>query len=343
MGEARFDFGRWPKTDLHCHLDGSLRPASLVELGREAGHAVGALGPEAARALVAAGPGSRSLPEYLEAFATTVAVLQTEEALERAAFELVEDAAAESVWWLELRFCPFLHRERGLSLESVTSAVARGARRGAEATGVGAGVILSAMRNRPPSETMTMVELAGALRAEGVVGVDLAGPEAGYSAAEHAEAFRAAGRAGLGVTIHAGEADGPESVWAALDACAAVRVGHGCRAVEDPKLVGALRERRVLVEVCPLSNLQTGAVRALEAHPMRALREAGVAVTVATDNRLITGTTVSDELERVVSALGWGRREATELVFAGFEGAFTDGAETLTARARAMLDANSTD
>lgn len=335
----------WPKTDLHCHLDGSLRPATLVELAAGVGLDLGE-GEEGARRAVRAGALCESLVDYLEAFRLTLAVLQSATSLRQVARELVEDAASENVRVLELRFCPLLHLEGGLFpeavVESVLEGVAEGTRealrrarqkmhpsapigpapvRTADPT-IRAGVILCAMRERDPAETQRVTELAVRYQSDGVVGVDLAGPEAGHPAGRHARAFERAAEAGLGVTVHAGEADGPESVWAALVECGALRVGHGCRSIEDPDLVQSLAERGVTVEVCPGSNLQTRAVETLEHHPAGRLRSAGVMLSVATDNRLVTDTTVTQELRRLAGALELDKETLKDIVLAGFEAAF---------------------
>jgi adenosine deaminase len=327
----------WPKADLHCHLDGSLRASTLAEL------ALGGRTEAEARRAIRAGAACESLVEYLEAFRITVSALQTEARLRRVAREIVEDAAAENVRLLELRFCPFLHTRSGLSDEGAVDAVLAGLDEGRKATGIHAGLILCAMRERPPEEALRLSELAGSRRASGVVAVDLAGPEAGYPADGYAEAFARAREAGLGVTVHAGEADGPASVWSALRALGARRIGHACRAVEDPRLVEAMARAGVVVEACPRSNLQTRAVSRLEAHPLRELQAAGVKVAVATDNRLITDTTVTLELARVASALDLRADAVGALIVAGFEGAFAPEAvrTSLAEEARAAIAAAS--
>lgn len=306
-----------PKADLHCHLDGSLRPSTVVALAAERGHALGALEPAEARVRLRA-PAASSLPAYLGVFEITLGLMQTRSALRRVARELAEDAAAEHVDLLEVRFCPFLHEREGLKPAEALDAVLEGLAEGP----VSAGVLLCAIRDRIEEEAMTLVDLAVARRASGVVGVDLAGPEHGYPASRFRTAFRRAADAGLGVTIHAGEAAGPGSVWSALDDCRAARIGHGCRSVDDAELVESLRQRRTVLEVCPTSNRQTGAVAAEAPHPALALAEAGVRVSVATDNRLVSDTRVELELERLGRE---GRLDGARLaafVRAGFEGSF---------------------
>lgn len=333
--------GPWPKADLHCHLDGSLRPETLAELAAERGGGLASASPEAVRSAVQMGTEPTSLETYLDAFRLTLAVLQTASALRRVAREIVEDADDENVRLLELRFCPFLHGETGLRARAAVDAVLEGLAEASSARGVRAGLILCAMRERDPAEGERLVDIALDRRANGVVAVDLAGPEAGYPPGPWSRAFRRARSEGLGVTVHAGEAAGPASVWSALQDTCAIRIGHACRAAEDPELLDALAAQRIVVEACPTSNLQTGAVRSLAAHPLGALRDAGVEVTVATDNRLVSGTTVTEELARVAASLALDAASLRAIVLAGFEGAFLDASdrEALLEEVRAAIPA----
>ncbi len=325
----------WPKSDLHCHLDGSLRLSTVQELARSAGHPLADKTMAEIRAAVFAGGRGTSLSEYLEAFAVTVSLLKTEAAIRRVAREVVEDAAAEGVLLLELRFCPLIHA--GVAPEAARDAALAGLEEGSAATGIAAGLILCAMRDRDPRCTERVVDLAVSRRGEGVLAVDLAGPEAGFSAQPHGRALRRAAEAGLGVTVHAGEADGPASVWSALDDCGARRIGHACRAVEDPSLLEALAQRGVTVEACPRSNVQTGAVAHLGVHPLLELRAARVAVAVATDNRLVTETSVTEELCSLAEAQSLGREALVEIVLHGFAGSFHPEAPRLRDEAAAYL------
>lgn len=331
---------RIPKADLHCHLDGSLRPGTVAELARELGHPLGDAPDDAVRAALTVDTEAPSLLRYLAVFETTLLVLQTPAAVRRAARELVEDAAAEAVWLLEVRFCPYLHTRGGAGADAIVDAALEGLAEGGAATGTAAGLVLCAIRDRDLDEAGAVVDLAARRAVDGVVGVDLAGPEAGFPAARFGGVFSRASDAGLGVTIHAGEADGAGSVWAALEDCRAARVGHGCRSIEDPALVEALTERRVTVEACPTSNRQTGAVAELRSHPMARLLEAGVPVSVATDNRLVSHTRVSDELERARRALGWDADAVGAVVRAGFGGSFLPDAAGMLTRAEPCIRAS---
>ena len=273
------------------------------------------------RALVA--DDARSLPAYLEAFRVTVSVMQDAEALERIAFELAEDQALEHVRYFEARFCPLLNTDGGLTPDQVLDAVLKGLRRAETAFGVRSGVIVCALRQLAPRTSVELAELAAGYRAHGVCGFDLAGPEAGHPVRDHAEAFSVAHRSGLPATIHAGEAAGPESIRQALEIGHAVRVGHGTRLWEDPDLMARVRDGGVVLEVCLTSNVQTGAVAAYEAHPVRRYLDVGVPVTLCTDNRLVSGVTLTEEYMRARDLLGFSWEELVQVARDGFSHAFT--------------------
>jgi adenosine deaminase len=303
---------RLPKVVLHEHLDGSLRPATVLELAHEIGY--GGLPenePEALGAWFARGADRGSLPLYLEGFRHTSAVLQTESALDRAAYEFVEDQAADGVVYVEVRFAPRFHTAKGLGLDAVMRAVLGGLARGARDFGVGTGLIVCAMRNESAAESLKMAELALAYRDAGCVAFDLAGEEAGHPAAEHAEAFRLVARENFSITIHAGESFGPASIWQALHYCGAHRIGHGVRLVEDivrhkgeivrvGRLAQYVLDKRIPLELCLSSNVQTGATPSLERHPFPIFRELGLRVTLNTDNRLMSATSMSEEFRLAV-------------------------------------------
>lgn len=317
-----------PKTDLHCHLDGSLRLETILDLATERGVVLPAHEPAPLALALHRGELCTSLEHYLAAFEITLAVLQDEAALRRAARELVEDAAAEGVWYLEVRFSPVLHGRRGLSTEAALRAVLDGLSDG-EAAEAAAGraaiktaVIVCALRNLAPSAAVALAELAVAYRGRGVCAFDLAGGEAGYPAVAHAEAFRVARDGELARTVHAGEGAGAESIREALYACGAQRIGHGCRLYEDPSLLAYVTDHRIPLEVCPSSNEQTRAVPALPDHPLRDYLSQGVVVTINTDNRLMSDTTVTRELARVVRECGVDREALPRLVLDGFAAAF---------------------
>lgn len=298
---------RLPKVVLHEHLDGSVRPSTLIELAERAGYSdLPATSPEALADWFFAGADRGSLPLYLEGFQHTVALLQDEQALERAAYEYLEDSAADGVVYSEVRFAPLLHTSGGLGLDAVMTAVLRGLHRAAEDHQVGFGLIVCALRNQPEELSYRLAELAIAYRNQGVVGFDLAGEEAGHPAVDHLRAFQLVQRQNFNITVHAGESFGPESIWQALQYCGAHRIGHGTRLVEDLAVhegrvikVGTLAEyvidHRIPLEICLSSNVHTGATSSIDAHPFPLFAQLGMRLTLNTDNRLMSRTTMTDE------------------------------------------------
>ena len=273
-----------------------------------------------ARALVAAEAGS--LERYLAGFELTVAVMQDATALERIAYELAADAAAEGVRWIEVRYCPALNTRGGLPLTEVVEAPLRGLARAEAELGIRGAIIVCALRQLEPAVSLQLARLAASYADRGVVGFDLAGPERSHPARQHRDAFAAAAEAGLGITVHAGEADGPDSIRQALDDCQARRIGHGTRLGEDAALLARVRDERIPLEVCITSNVQTGAVPSYAAHPVRRYLDRGVAITLSTDNRLISGVTLTDELWNAHSHLGFGWPELLAVTRASFQHAF---------------------
>lgn len=311
-----------PKTDLHCHLDGSVRASTLLELADADGVSLGVTTEGALRDRLSCGRVRENLADYLAAFEITLRALQSESALSRAAYELVEDAAAENVRYIEVRYAPILHTTAGLPLPSVVEAVCDGLERGQRDFGVRWGVILCGIRNMEPITSLRIAELAVAFKHAGVVGFDLAGAEVDHPAKKHVEAFRLILQNNVNCTLHAGEAYGPESIHQAIHYCGAHRIGHGVRLKEDGDLLNYVNDRRIPLEVCPSSNVQTRAVPSLESHPLRFYFDLGVRVTVNTDNRLMTDTTVTDELLRVHRVLGFELEEIARLILNGFKSAF---------------------
>jgi adenosine deaminase len=266
---------RAPKVLLHEHLDGGLRPQTLVELARECGYGeLPTKEPQALAEWFARGAARGSLPLYLEGFRHTIALMQTAQALERVAFEFVEDMAQDGVVYAEVRFAPHFHTQGGLGLDGVMESVTRGLQRGMAQYPVRVGLIVCAMRNLSSMLSMQMAELAVAWRSRGCVGFDLAGEEAGHPAKHHIDAFQLAKRMNFSITIHAGESFGPESIWQALQYCGAHRIGHGTRLIEDMVIhegrvlsMGPLAQyvldHRVPIEICLSSNIHTGAAPSL--------------------------------------------------------------------------------
>jgi adenosine deaminase len=316
-----------PKTDLHCHLDGSLRLDTILELAESQKVKLPAADREGLAKAIHMGEVCDDLVDYLKAFDITCAVLQTEEALERAAFELAEDAAKENVWHLEVRYAPILHTRRGLSLARIVEAVLAGLKRAERQYEITTGVILCGIRNIDPKESFRLAELAVAYKSRGVVAFDLAGGEAGNPAKRHAESFALVLANNMNTTVHAGEAYGPESIQQALHFCGAHRIGHGTRLAEDGDLLAYVTNHRVPLEVCLSSNQQTSVIEDLSHHPLRLYYDVGVRVSLNTDNRLITDTTVSRELMIAHEKLGFSLEELKVLVVQGFKSAFVPYAQ----------------
>src|SRR5882757_1438909 len=311
---------RAPKALLHDHLDGGLRPGTIVDLAREIGYAaLPTTEPDKLGAWFRAAADSGSLERYLETFAHTCAVMQTRDALVRVAAECAEDLAADGVVYAEIRYAPEQHLERGLSLEEVVEAVNEGFREGErrareDGNRIRVGALLTAMRHAARSQEIA--ELANRYRDAGVVGFDIAGAEAGYPPTRHLDAFEYLKRENNHFTIRAGEAFGLPSIWQALQWCGADRLGHGVRIIDDietgpdgqvtlGRLASYVRDKRVPLEMCPTSNLQTGAAASYAEHPIGLLRKLHFRVTVNTDNRLMSGTSMSAEFEHLVEAFGY--------------------------------------
>lgn len=315
-------FERLPKTDLHVHLDGSLRLTTLIELAQEQGVELPSREPAGLKHALHLGENTGSLVEYLKVFDTTLKVLQTEDALVRVARELAEDAAAENVRYMEVRYSPMLHTRRGLRLTAVVEAVLEGLWQAKETLGIDANVIICGIRNISPESSLEMSQLAVAYKGRGVVAFDLAGAEYDYPAKHHLPAFQLVRQNNINVTIHAGEAYGPESIHQAIHDCGAHRIGHGCRLREDGDLLHYVNDHRIALECCPSSNVQTGAVRDLASHPLKLYHDLGLRVTVNTDNRLVTDTTVSKELWLTHTQMGLSLDEIKRIILNGFKAAF---------------------
>lgn len=326
-----------PKVLLHDHLDGGLRPATVVELADQAGYAgLPSTDPVQLGHWFAAAADSGSLERYLQTFEHTVGVLQTELALARVAAECAEDLAADGVVYAEVRYAPELHVEAGLSLDAVVEAVLAGFADGADRaarTGrrIRIGVLLTAMRHA--ARSMEIAELAVRYRDAGVVGFDIAGAEAGYPPTRHLDAFEYCKRENFHFTIHAGEAFGLPSIWQALQWCGADRLGHGVRIMDDitvrddgsvtlGRLANYVRDKRVPLELCPSSNVQTGAVKSVAEHPIGLLSRLGFRTCVNTDNRLMSRCSMTSELAGLVGAFGYGWAELQWLTVNAMKSAF---------------------
>jgi adenosine deaminase len=330
---------RWPKAELHVHLDGCLRPSTMLELARAQGIRLPADTPRGlAQALSV--KHAKSLEEYLTKYEITLSVMQTAPALERVAYEFVLDAAADGVRYVEVRYSPLLHRP-ALTLAQALEAPLAGLRRGTVETGTKVGLIVCGIRTRAAAESLELARAAADYRAAGVVAFDLAGPERGFPAGDHASAFAYAAQHGMACTCHAGEGDGPQSIHQALHACGAQRIGHGTRLGEDPALLAYVIERKIPLEMCLTSNLHTRTVPSVAAHPFKRYLDQGVVVTLNTDGRLMDGISLTDEYFLAHSVLGLTQADLARVVLNACESAFLPEFEkvALVSRVQSELEA----
>ena len=311
-----------PKTDLHLHLDGSLRLETILDMAEKQKVDLGVSDVDGLKKLIGPGKVHGSLDEYLKGFAITLKVLQTEEGLYRAAYELAEDAAKENIHYMEVRYSPILHTNQGLSLTTIVDAVLEGLRDAEKEFKISSGVIVCGIRNISPDVSLRLAELSVAFKNRGVVGFDLAGSEYNYPAKDHIDAFNLILSNNVNVTIHAGEAYGPDSIHQALHYCGAHRIGHGTRLREDGGLLNYVNDHRVPLEVCLSSNAQTKAVKSLSDHPLRFYYDLGLRVTLNTDNRLITDTTMTKEYMVAHKHFCFSGKDVLEMVINGIKSAF---------------------
>ncbi len=310
-----------PKCELHCHLDGSMRVETIIDLAKKQNVSLPSLDPVELRRFLVQDEAA-SLVQYLKAFDVTLSVLQDYDALRRTAYELIADSASENVLYLEVRFAPLLHQRKGMKLTSVVEAVLKGLKDGERDFGVRWGLIICGMRSSHPKYTLQMAELCIAYKHMGVVAFDLAGAEGGNPASDHADAFQLILMNNINVTIHAGEAYGPPSISQALHECGAHRLGHAVRLKEDGDLLNYCCDHRIPLEICLTSNVQTGAVSEMSFHPLRFYYDYGMRVCINTDNRLMSGVTMTDEYWKAHKVLGFSLAEIKDLIVYGFKSAF---------------------
>jgi adenosine deaminase len=331
---------RLPKAELHCHLDGSVRPETLIELGREYRQPMPADDPEALAEYMRVDD-ARHLEDYLARFEITLSVMQSEDALERIAYELSMDAAREGVRYIEVRYAPVLNVRRGLALGAAVEAPLKGLARAELDGGAMGRVIVCGLRNLTPDVSLELARLAVGYKHRGVVAFDLAGGELGNPASAHVDAFAYARENDLPCTCHAGEGADASSVREAVHVCGAHRIGHATRLIEDESLTSYVNDRRIALEICLTSNVQTRAVPSYEEHPLRTYYDRGMNVVLNTDNRLMSGTTLTDEYLHAARELGFSFDELAEMALNGFRSAFLPWAERerLMSRARADISA----
>ena len=324
---------RLPKAELHCHLDGSVRPETMIELAREYNVVLPADDADELREYMRVDD-ARNLEDYLLRFDTTLSVMQTEESLERIAYELAVDVAAEGVRYIEMRFAPPLNTLQGLSLEQAVEAPLRGIRRAERELDITARVIVCSLRHYDPMLSMELAKLAVGYKDSGVVGFDLAGGEFGNPASRHAAAFDYCTEHGLACTCHAGEGDGPDSIRQAVHDCHAHRIGHATRLLEDPALAEEVHERGIALELCLTSNVQTRATERYETHPLKQFLARGMNVCLNTDNRLMSGTTLVDEYHHAATRCDCTFDELAGMALDSFRSSFLPETEKLAMVAR---------
>jgi adenosine deaminase len=317
---------RMPKAELHVHLDGSLRPETMLELAHEYGIKMPVDEPQALADYMHV-QDARNLVDYLARFDVSLSVMQTADALERIAYELAADLAQENVRYAEIRYSPILNARGGLPLTETVEAPLRGLRRAEAEFGIRTGVIICGIRNMEPATSRDLADLTVAYKNRGVVAFDLAGAEYNYPAKKHKDAFFTVINKNMAATIHAGEAYGAESIHQALHYCGAHRIGHGTRLFEDPDLLAYVRDFRVPIEICLTSNVQTRAVASFAEHPVRQYYDAGIVLSLNTDNRLMSATTVSEAYWRAHEHLGFTWEELQAIALMSFDSAFLPWSE----------------
>lgn len=311
-----------PKTELHCHLDGSLRIDTILDLAEKDKVAVPSRDPEKLRKLLTVTEKNISLPEYIKKFDLTLKFLQTPESLTRTAFELAEDCTKENVLYLEVRYSPILHTHRGMTPMETVDAVIKGLKQAEEEFKIKTGVIICGIRSISPEVSYQLAELAVAFKNRGVVGFDLAGVEENFPAKDHKEAFYLILDNNINTTLHAGEDYGPESIHQAVHYCGAHRIGHGVRLKEDGDLLNYINDHRIAMEICMTSNIHTGSVKSYEKHPFKFYYDYGLRVTLNTDNRLISNTTLTKEYLLAYRYFNLTIADFKEIIINGFKSAF---------------------
>ncbi|MDQ0116280.1 adenosine deaminase [Paenibacillus harenae] len=313
-----------PKVELHVHLDGSVKASTIRELAESRADSSLPESDDELLSLMQADPDTTSLTQYLSKFSFVLPYMQTAEAIERIAYELVEQAAEQQVRYMEVRFAPWLHTHQGLSIEDAIRHTVNGLRSGEEQFGTVARAIVICMRNHSFEQNIEAIEAASLFYAKGVVAVDLAGDEASYPAHQFAPLFERAKALKLPITIHAGEAAGAFNVRAAVEELGAMRIGHGVRMEEDPAVIELVKAKKIPLEMCPISNIQTKAVEGWTSYPLRKYIEEGIIVTVNTDNMTVSDTTITKEYTALMEYCGLTLNDIAALVMNGVKAAFLE-------------------
>ncbi|MFQ6611483.1 MAG: adenosine deaminase [Fidelibacterota bacterium] len=313
---------RLPKVELHCHLDGSLRISTMLDLAEKNKVKLPANNHEDLKKILIIGKKRGSLEDYLERFDITLSVMQTPESLIRIAYELIEDVARENVRYIEIRYSPILHTKGGMTPEESVNAVRKGLKKGEKSFGIKSGIIICGIRNIAPDVSLKLADLTVRYKHKGVVGFDLAGAEENFPAKDHREAFYLILNNNINATIHAGEVFGPASIHQAIHYCGAHRIGHGTRLREDRDLMYYVRDHRIPLEICLLSNWHTYSIRSLRQHPMKYYYSQGIRITLNTDNRLISNTNLTKEFMIARDLFDFKLHDFREITIAAMKSAF---------------------
>ena len=323
MSSITFDLlHHLPKVELHCHLDGCLRPESILDVALHDGVKLPSFDLAELTSILKIGKKRGSLVDYIERFDITLSVMQTPESLTRFSYELIEDVAQENVRYIEVRYSPILHQQKGMTLDMAVESVKKGLKKGEKKFGVKSGIIVCGIRHISPAASLILAELAVRFKNRGVVGFDLAGAEENFPAKEHREAFYQIRNNNINSTIHAGEAFGPASIHQAIHYCGANRIGHGTKLKEDKALMQYVNDHRIPLEICLTSNWQTHSVRSLKHHPFRYYYDQGIRVTLNTDNRLMSDTTLTDEFMLAHELFGFQLHDFREITITAMKSAF---------------------
>jgi len=313
---------RLPKVELHCHLDGSLRVETILDLAEKDGVQLPTTDLDRLRKNLVVGEKRGSLEDYIARFDITLSVMQTPESLERCAYELIEDVAKENVRYIEIRYSPILHTQKDMAPDDSVEAVRAGLLKAEKDYGVKSGIIVCGIRNISAEVSLKLADLTVRYKNNGVIGFDLAGAEENFPAKEHREAFYLIHNNNVNATIHAGEAFGPASIHQAIHYCGAHRIGHGTRLKEDKVLMHYVNDHRIPLEICLTSNWQTRSIRSLKHHPIKYYYDNGIRVTLNTDNRLMSGTTLTDEFKIAKQLFGFGLHDFREITITAMKSAF---------------------
>jgi len=318
---------RLPKVELHCHLDGSLRVPTILDLAKKDKVTLTTSSSEELSKLLVIGKTRGSLEDYIKRFDITLSVMQTPQALSRTAYELIEDVAKENVRYIEIRYSPILHTGKGMTMGESVEAVRNGLKRGQKDFGVKSGIIVCGIRNISAAASLKLADLTVRYKNKGVVGFDLAGAEENFPAKDHQEAFYMILNNNINATIHAGEAYGPSSIHQAIHHCGAHRIGHGTRLKENKDLMNYVNDHRITLEICLTSNWQTRSIRSLKYHPLKYYYDQGIRVTINTDNRLMSGTTLTKEFLLAHKLFGFKLHDFREMIIMAMKSAFIPYAE----------------